>query len=72
MSWRNQKEKLMILSFELINQQLVGTCDEYEKERQVYNLPDLFTDESDIKTIDCALPDERLDNLAGLEPLTTS
>ena len=31
-----------------------------------------FTDESDIKTIDCALLDERLDNLAGLEPLTTS
>lgn len=31
-----------------------------------------FTDESDIKTIDYALPDERLDDLAGLEPLTTS
>lgn len=30
-----------------------------------------FIDESDIKTIDCALPDERFDNLAGLEPLTT-
>lgn len=72
MSWRYQKETSMLLSFELINQQLVETCDESEKERQVYNRSDCyFSDESDTKTIDCVAPDERLDNLAGLEPLTT-
>ena len=66
-------EVIDTLSFEVINQQLDGSCNESEKEIGVSNSSDnYFSDESDTKTINSIVAsDKRLDNLARLEPLPT-